>query len=901
MGDSVEVSEDRMAPIQEAALAMFPNICPNHLAKLAVDYEYNVQNVIDAILQDIERGNSFPKRSPRQRKRKRSSSTEEPEDKVAKFLKAFTDPERKSGRDPAMYHYKSKILVQQDFPSIYSKDLDNIFKEQGDSLFKTYLFLGEKTLAWDGNKPPWREKKRGEKKTIMYARDHLDQTIRNCENRVDKATYEEFRAAREIHDAKVNERNAEAQAVEAEEQNTEQAMRDGTMTDCGCCCVDFPLNRMVHCQAETNNMHWFCKECARRTAETAIGLQKHDFRCMSMDGCEQGFSRDQIEVFLDEKTRIALDRIEMENSLRMSGIENLESCPFCPFAAECCPVEDDREFRCQNEDCQIVSCRLCREETHIPQTCEEAARDKGVSARRKIEEAMSAALIRKCNTCGTPFIKEHGCNKMTCSKCGNRQCYVCGKSCDYAHFDDPARGGQSGNCPLFDNTVGLEQRHQDEVRLAEEAARAQVQSENPDIGEDLLKIKVSDKVKDDEERRRAVHGPARVVNFGLGLYPIAAPGRQGGLIPQPPNGANGPQNLAEMPRGADNENILNHLNLLIAARRHHRFRLRMPDQRPHLALKPRGEQTYDAVVQKARQQGLGIYDAIRHHEATNPGSIYVPDRAVPGDLTVEQRVEINGRFKVNAPQYLAHLQANQQANEEAPPNQFPIPPAAPPFPRARQAQFAPPNPDAPGGQPENPIVINDRDKGPSGQAVHQGPQFAVPHRPPPPQAAPDVFVPGGGGDFRLDNQPAVPEVQQPRIPPPLMLQVGNGGFNQLPHGEHQENVHYNDVFGNSQELPAADVAENMRDYFEEVWQQQRQRHQNARHQQPQEQREPLQIHQLPVEFNFNRYEQHIQGHRHQLLMQRQHMQHQQMLRLGEMANADNNGNNAHGVEQNLEG
>ena len=135
-------------------------------------------------------------------------------------------------------------------------------------------------------------------------------------------------------------------------------------------------------------------------AETAIGSSKYQFFCMSTTGCSAGFSKAQRETFLDQKLIGVLDRLEQETMLRMAGIENLVNCPFCDFAAECPPVEVDKEFRCQNLQCQIVSCRMCRCETHIPKSCEEAIRENGFSARREIEEAMSAALIRKCNKCG---------------------------------------------------------------------------------------------------------------------------------------------------------------------------------------------------------------------------------------------------------------------------------------------------------------------------------------------------------------------------------------------------------------------------------------------------------------------------------------------------------------------
>jgi TRIAD3 protein (E3 ubiquitin-protein ligase RNF216) len=137
-------------------------------------------------------------------------------------------------------------------------------------------------------------------------------------------------------------------------------------------------------------------------AEHVVGLSKHRLNCMSMDGCDATFARDQKALFLDDKLATALELIEQEEALRMAGIENLATCPFCPYAAEYPPVEENKEFQCENPDCRVVSCRLCRQETHIPKTCQESAKERGHSARRTIEEAMSAALIRKCNKC-KPF------------------------------------------------------------------------------------------------------------------------------------------------------------------------------------------------------------------------------------------------------------------------------------------------------------------------------------------------------------------------------------------------------------------------------------------------------------------------------------------------------------------
>ena len=115
---------------------------------------------------------------------------------------------------------------------------------------------------------------------------------------------------------------------------------------------------------------------------------------------------------------------------------------------------------------------------------------------------MSEAIIRKCNKCTclsppnvlpveaipvltamctgqNPFVKSDGCNKITCTRCGAVQCYVCRKTVkDYSHFNNRERGGKNGQCPLFDSTA---LRHQDEVQQAEESAREKVAKERPDI------------------------------------------------------------------------------------------------------------------------------------------------------------------------------------------------------------------------------------------------------------------------------------------------------------------------------------------------------------------------------------------------------------------------------------
>ena len=120
-------------------------------------------------------------------------------------------------------------------------------------------------------------------------------------------------------------------------------------------------------------------------------------------------------------------------------------------------------FHCQNPDCNRYSCRLCKVAWKDPHKCNDKEE---VSLRTTIEAAKSAATKRVCPKCNLSFVKESGCNKMTCT-CGYTMCYLCrqglGQSTnkdnphddhDYSHFCGhfrafPGRCMQCDKCDLY--------------------------------------------------------------------------------------------------------------------------------------------------------------------------------------------------------------------------------------------------------------------------------------------------------------------------------------------------------------------------------------------------------------------------------------------------------------------
>lgn len=535
--------DDDEVSCKNDVLLVFPEICPDYLTQLALQHSYSSGAIISAILDKQEKGEGYPTRTgpePLSRKRKRaggrdelghdlgydsdsgSEGDEHDPESVRSIKLQIAAHDYGLTTTSSQYAALARVLISQDFPRVPQNTIRSLLLGNNRSVFETYTAIDETLRNRDNADVPWKEKKMPTRAKAEFAPDRLSSLDMRAYTSAERAAFAEFVAARELSAAK----DAKA-AAEAEEQaNFRRAQDQGQTTDCGICFEECPLNRMVCCEGLT--VHWFCRSCLKSQAESQIGMAKHEITCMSLDGCSAGFSRAQRALFLSKKLTVALDRIEQEAVLRMAGIENLETCPFCPYAAEYPPVEVDREFRCDNPRCQQVSCRLCRKASHIPKTCAEADADRGLDVRHVLEEAMSEALIRRCNQCANPFVKQDGCNKIKCSKCGTVQCDVCRKTIqDYTHFNDPNRGGKVGQCPLFDESEG---RHEEEVSNAEAQTRKKVVEENPGLNEEALRIPMSKNDQRAEEKHK-----------WAGFL-----GQQPGIRPQPVHPAIPPGNAANV-------------------------------------------------------------------------------------------------------------------------------------------------------------------------------------------------------------------------------------------------------------------------------------------------------------------------------------------------------------------
>lgn len=114
-----------------------------------------------------------------------------------------------------------------------------------------------------------------------------------------------------------------------------------------------------------------------------------------------------------------------------------------------------QRFQCRSAACKRSSCLKCFKLWRDPHICHESA---ALSLRATVESARTAALKRTCPRCSLAFIKDSGCNKLTCI-CGYSMCYICRRGLGkaeggegYRHFCQHFRpmGGICRDCDKCD-------------------------------------------------------------------------------------------------------------------------------------------------------------------------------------------------------------------------------------------------------------------------------------------------------------------------------------------------------------------------------------------------------------------------------------------------------------------
>ncbi|CAL1697818.1 unnamed protein product [Somion occarium] len=512
-------------------LEIIPDVDPAHVVELIIRHHANYkEKVVEPVLHALFEDSTYPKKVDKGKgKRKRERSDDGGDERLSvkqrQSNKEEVDYLKKDFNRIAGQHYIEAALQQlmTDFPRMPKSHVrKRLYEEEG--FYSLAYFVLEKDQSV--TPLPYRPN--------SAARLHAHKKSKGKEV---QRTDPEFEKERQWFLRKLRERNAEKESAVATQLSEKEQEDAEPGIECGCCFTDYPFDHMVQCP----DAHLFCKTCMCTYAETLLGSHDPNIICMDQSGCKLPFPESELRRFLSPKLLSLYERVKQRKEIEAAGLEGLEECPFCEYKVVI-ENEQERLFHCQNEDCGAVSCRSCKKLDHLPRTCKEVEEDKKLDAQHTIEEAMTRALMRNCPKCKKAFVKEMGCNKMTCPNCRTLSCYICRQVItSYEHFNQPPPynvPADKTKCPLWDS---VEQRHSDEVAEAARKALEQYKREHPDVDEKDIRIDIPKAPAPASApaipghpnvhiRAPPVPLPAHLPPFP----PLAAPVRMPGPVPQVP-------------------------------------------------------------------------------------------------------------------------------------------------------------------------------------------------------------------------------------------------------------------------------------------------------------------------------------------------------------------------------
>ena len=249
----------------------------------------------------------------------------------------------------------------------------------------------------------------------------------------------------------------------------------GLLEECIICLASDCLpSDLISCQVG----HSFCKACVITTAEGVLARGLGVVKCLGK--CEMEMEVNQLQKVLMANVLSKLVANRQAEELNAAGLENLVSCPFCPYQTIMDNVED-KVVRCLNPDCGRDSCRMCKVPSHVPYSCKEYQEKVVDVSRRKVEEELTMSWVRQCWNCNVNIERIGGCNIMTCPKCGKKTCYACRKAIG-GHQDYHLH--RACNRLSWGNNNSL---HKKELSNAEEKLKSEMNEDEREAVEDLFK------------------------------------------------------------------------------------------------------------------------------------------------------------------------------------------------------------------------------------------------------------------------------------------------------------------------------------------------------------------------------------------------------------------------------
>lgn len=243
---------------------------------------------------------------------------------------------------------------------------------------------------------------------------------------------------------------------------------------CRCCQSILSFDDLIKCTGSSEKYrHAFCKECVGGYVNSALDDRKAQIMCMmSMmrnEGCGGRYTETDIRLCIPEKIYSNFENI-MDINDTSQFCKIFDDYTICPFCSKYGCIADQEILYVKCGRCEKTWCVRCRKEQHGIDPCCKIKDSTDLDGIRKIiNETITEALTHTCPNCEIKYIKDTGCNMMTCASCEANSCYICGKLLPkriindniikYYHFKDSGSVDPDAICILWNDRDGKSSDH----------------------------------------------------------------------------------------------------------------------------------------------------------------------------------------------------------------------------------------------------------------------------------------------------------------------------------------------------------------------------------------------------------------------------------------------------------
>ena len=252
------------------------------------------------------------------------------------------------------------------------------------------------------------------------------------------------------------------------------------ITKCKVCLEDFNNKDLVKCSnTSLEHQHFICNECFGGYINSQLINDIGNNECMfnGAEKCDGIYNDNIIDKVIDTPETKAKwnDMINITNIFKLSNIcDNYQICPLCRKwgcifdITNADNINDDTKLTINCEQCKLSWCNTCKREAHGDDSCYKLKFKDDENEEKQFEiidkmlvDIISNIVTKKCSTCGCAYIKEEGCNLMTCHKCHGMTCYLCNSKIYYKedkgkywHFIGYDYSDEDAVCRLYNNNAG---------------------------------------------------------------------------------------------------------------------------------------------------------------------------------------------------------------------------------------------------------------------------------------------------------------------------------------------------------------------------------------------------------------------------------------------------------------